>query len=79
VALRHLRPIDRLEVLGALGVGPEQSTPLDLWGCHGTNDVILSMELGQQSGAIRDHSLVLLLSGGIGFTYASAAIRWGPA
>jgi 3-oxoacyl-[acyl-carrier-protein] synthase-3 len=77
VALRHLSPADRKSMLDRLGVGPEQSAALDEWGCHGTNDVILSLDLGLKSGAIRDGSHVVLVSGGIGFTYAAALIRWG--
>jgi 3-oxoacyl-[acyl-carrier-protein] synthase-3 len=77
VALRHLSAAQRTAVLDRLGVGPEQSAGLDKWGCHGTNDVILSLDLGLKSGAIRDGSLVVLISGGIGFTCAAALIRWG--
>jgi 3-oxoacyl-[acyl-carrier-protein] synthase-3 len=77
VALRHLPAAHRTAVLNHLGVGPEQSAVLDKWGFHGTNDVILSLDLGLKSGAIRDGSLVVLISGGIGFTCAAALIRWG--
>ncbi len=77
VALRHLSPGDRKAVLDDLGAGPEQSAALDEWGCHGTNDVILSLDLGLKSDAVRDGSLVVLVSGGIGFTCAAALIRWG--
>ena len=77
VALRHLKPSDRTAVLDSLKVKGGQSAPLDDWGCHGTNDVLLSLDLGQKSGAIEEGSLVLLLSAGIGFTYAAALIQWG--
>ena len=77
VALRHLSPADRKAVLDCLSVDPWQSAPLDEWGCHGTNDVILSLDLGLKSDAVRDGSLVVLVSGGIGFTSAAALIRWG--
>jgi 3-oxoacyl-[acyl-carrier-protein] synthase-3 len=77
LALRHLAPDDRSTVLDTLGVMPEQSVPLNAWGHHGPNDVILSIDLGLKAGAIGDGSDVVLVSGGIGFTYASALIRWG--
>ncbi len=77
LALRHLAPADRTTVLDELGVGEEQSAPLNEWGHHGTNDVILSLDLGLKEGSIRDGALVALVSGGIGFTYAGALIRWG--
>jgi 3-oxoacyl-[acyl-carrier-protein] synthase-3 len=79
VALRHLTPADRIAVLDHLAVDPGQSATLDNWGCHGTNDVILSLDMGLKSGAIRDGSHVVLISGGIGFTYAAALIQWGAA
>jgi len=79
LALRHLTPADRIAVLDHLAVGPGQSATLDNWGCHGTNDVILSLDMGLKSGAIRDGSHVVVVSGGIGFTYAAALIRWGAA
>jgi 3-oxoacyl-[acyl-carrier-protein] synthase-3 len=77
LALGHLSPIQRNLVLNQLGVDPGQSEALDQWGCHGTNDVLLSLDLGLKSGAVKDGSLVVLVSGGIGFTYAAAVIRWG--
>ena len=77
LALRHLTPAQRTAVLKQLGVRPEQSFALDRWGCHGTNDVLLSLDLGIISGAIQDGSLAVLVSGGIGFTYAAALIHWG--
>ena len=77
VALRHLKPVERIAVLNALKIKPEKSAALDNWGCHGTNDVLLSLDLGLQSGAINEGSLVVFLSGGIGFTYAAALIQWG--
>ena len=79
VALRHLAPADRIAVLEHLAAGSGQSAALDNWGCHGTNDVILSLDMGLKSGAIRDGSHVVLVSGGIGFTYAAVLIRWGVA
>jgi 3-oxoacyl-[acyl-carrier-protein] synthase III len=64
------------EVFSRLGVNPERSAALDQWGCHGTNDVLLSLDSGIKAGAIQDGSSVALVSGGIGFTYAAATIRW---
>jgi len=78
LALRHLSRSDRTRVLDALGLSPDQSAALDRWGHHGTNDPILSLDLGLKSGAVRDGSTVVLASAGIGFTYAAAALRWGP-
>ncbi len=78
LALRHLAPGQRREVLNQLGVSSEQSASLAQLGYHGTNDVIVSLDLGLNSGAVRKGNLVTLVSGGIGFTYAAALIQWGP-
>lgn len=77
LALRHLRPADREAVLRSLSLAPERSAVLEEWGDHGTNDPILSLDLGIRSGAVTDGSLVVFAAGGIGFTYAAALIRWG--
>lgn len=77
LAIRHLSPADRQKVLTQLKVNPEHSMSLNEWGHHGTNDVIISLDLGLKSGAIQNSAFVVLASGGIGFTYAAALIRWG--
>jgi 3-oxoacyl-[acyl-carrier-protein] synthase-3 len=79
LALRHLAPGQRRALLSRLDVSPDRSAPLDPWGCHGTNDVLLSLDLGIKKGAVREGSRVLLLAAGIGLTYAAAVIRWGTA
>ncbi len=79
LALRHLSRADRATVLDLLGLAPEQSAPLYSWGDHGTNDVLISLDLGLKSGAIQDGSLVAMVAAGIGFTYAAALIQWGAA
>lgn len=79
VALRHLRPADRLEVLRMLDLTPEHSAALDDWGHHGTNDPILSLDIGIRTKAVTDGALVAMVTGGIGFSYAAALVRWGHA
>jgi 3-oxoacyl-[acyl-carrier-protein] synthase III len=77
LALRHLAPFQRSLVLKQMGLDPKQSPALDQWGCHGTNDVILSLDWGLKGGAIKEGSSVVLVTCGIGFTYAAALIHWG--
>ena len=79
LALRHLAPAQRRELLSRLGIDSEQSPALDAWGCHGTNDVLLALDLGVKNGAVREGTRVLMVGAGIGFTYAAAVIRWGTA
>lgn len=79
LALRHLAPSERMAVLDDLAVASERSAVLDDWGAHGTNDPILSLDLGLRSGAVTAGSRVAAVTGGIGFTFAAALIRWGRA
>ncbi|MEW5912234.1 MAG: hypothetical protein AB1814_06735 [Thermodesulfobacteriota bacterium] len=78
LALRHLPPALRGRVLAELGLDENQSQPLYSWGHHGGNDPLISLELGLGRGAMRPGALVVLASGGIGFSYAAAAVEWGP-
>jgi 3-oxoacyl-[acyl-carrier-protein] synthase-3 len=71
LALRHLTPDERRRVLA------EQSMALNNWGHHGPNDILISLGHGLKSKAVRNGSLVVLASGGIGFTYAAALVQWG--
>lgn len=77
LALRHLTPGERRRVLDELKVKPEQSMALNNWGHHGPNDILISLDHGLKSKAVRNGSLVVLASGGIGFTYAAALVQWG--
>lgn len=78
LALRHLAPNQRRAVLDQLGLRSAQSPSMTQMGHHGTNDVIVALDLGLRKGALHDGDLVALLTGGIGFTYAAASIKWGP-
>ncbi len=77
LALRHLPPGDREQILRDLDVSPGQSESLAEVGHHGTNDPLISLDLGLRRGAIPDGSRVVLASAGIGFSYAAATILWG--
>jgi 3-oxoacyl-[acyl-carrier-protein] synthase-3 len=78
LALRHLSAGDYQKVIRELQIRPEDALPLNQVGHHGPNDVIISLDLGLKSGAIRDGSSVVMVAAGIGFTYAAARIQWGP-
>jgi 3-oxoacyl-[acyl-carrier-protein] synthase-3 len=77
LALRHTAPADRKFILNSLGLSTAQSAELGDFGHHGSNDVIVSLDLGLASGAVRPGSTVVMATGGIGFTYAAAAFIWG--
>lgn len=77
LALRHLAPLDRKKVLKALNLASHQSIDLENYGHHGTNDPLISLDLGIKQNAVKNGDIVTLLTGGIGFTYAAATVRWG--
>ena len=77
LALRHLRPKERAQILAALAVREEHSDPLTDIGHHGPNDVILSLDRALQRGIVKSASKVVLAAAGIGFSYAAALIQWG--
>ena len=77
LALRHLSPKDRKQVLSELNLSSEKSESLEEVGCHGTNDPLISLDLALKKGLLSDGQRVILASAGIGFSYAAAAIRWG--
>ena len=76
LALRHLHPRVRDRVLRELDLMPEQAATLEEVGHHGTNDPLISLDLGLAAGRISNGSQVVLASAGIGFSYAAASIRW---
>ena len=77
LALRHLPPRDREQVLRELGLSPDQSVSLEEVGHHGANDPLISLDLALSRGSIPDGARVVLASAGIGFSYAAAAVLWG--
>jgi 3-oxoacyl-[acyl-carrier-protein] synthase-3 len=77
LALRHLHPQDREQVLRELNLSSDRSESLEEVGFHGTNDPLISLDLALKKGAISDGARVVLASAGIGFSYAAAAILWG--
>ncbi len=78
LALRHLTLAQRGQVLGALELTPEQSLSLEGLGHHGANDPLISLEMARRRGLLAQGGAVALASAGIGFTYAAAALQWGP-
>jgi 3-oxoacyl-[acyl-carrier-protein] synthase-3 len=77
LALRHVNPAARDQILSAFGLGPHESASLENVGHHGPNDIVISLDMGLKTGAVQNGSSVGLVSGGIGFSYAAAALRWG--
>jgi 3-oxoacyl-[acyl-carrier-protein] synthase III len=77
LALRHLHPQCREQILKELALSPDQSASLDEVGHHGTNDPLISLDIALRNGRLRDGTRVVLASAGIGFSYAAAFVQWG--
>ena len=77
LALRHLPPAQRGQVMASLGIGKGNSDSLADVGHHGPNDVILSLDRAIRQGIVKTGSRVVLAVSGIGFTYGAALIQWG--
>jgi len=77
LALRHLSPKDREQVLSELNLPLEKSESLEEVGFHGTNDPLISLDMALKRGTISDGARVALASAGNGFSYAAALIQWG--
>jgi 3-oxoacyl-[acyl-carrier-protein] synthase-3 len=79
LALRHLAPVSAAQVVDGLRARPGGTDGLVDVGHTGPHDVVISLERGLERGVVTDGTVVVLASAGIGFTYAAAAMRWGPA
>lgn len=77
VALVHIKRSSHQYILEELGLHMDQSIYLDEYGHVGHVDPILSLKLGIESNKIRNGSKVLLLSGGLGYSFAATTIQWG--
>ena len=79
LAILHFKRSAHEAVLKELGLRPDQTTYLEEYGHLGQNDQILSIQLGIESGKIGDGSVIGMVGAGLGFVWASAVVRWGPA
>ena len=77
LAMRYLLPEQRKKVLNALAIDESKSDDLSDSGYHGPNDVIISLDRAAQKEMVKKGSIVVLVSAGIGFTYAAAVLQYG--
>lgn len=77
LAILHFKRSAHLAILQELGLNENQTTYLEDYGHIGQNDQIISIELGLNSGKIKNGSNVVLVGAGLGFVWASTVIRWG--
>lgn len=77
VAILHMKRSAHDYVLKQLGLSTDQSIYLEEYGHIGQIDQILSLELAEKEGKLRDGSLVVLVSAGIGYAWGAKLIKWG--
>ncbi len=77
IAMVHIKRSAHNYILNELGFSEDQSIYLDEYGHVGHVDSILSLDLGLKAGKIKDGSNVLMLTGGLGYSFASLVIKWG--
>lgn len=77
VAMLHMKKSAHEYVLNELGLTNHHSIYLEDYGHIGQMDQILSIELAEKEGRLKDGDLVVLVSAGIGYAWGATIIRWG--
>jgi 3-oxoacyl-[acyl-carrier-protein] synthase III len=77
VAMLHMKRSAHRYVLKELGLSEEQSIYLEEYGHIGQFDQILSLELAEEKGKLKNGDLVVLVSAGIGYAWGATTIIWG--
>lgn len=77
VGMLHMKRSAHDYVLRELGLKDMNSIYLEDYGHIGQIDQILSLELAEESGKLKDGDLAVLVSAGIGYAWGATTIRWG--
>lgn len=77
LAILHMKKSAHDYVLQELGLSSDQSIYLSDYGHIGQMDQILSLELAQAAGKLKDGDLAVLVSAGIGYAWGAVAVQWG--
>ncbi|SKC76374.1 3-oxoacyl-ACP synthase [Maledivibacter halophilus] len=77
VAMVHVKKSSYKYILKELGVNETQSIYLDEYGHLGHVDPVLLIKLGIDNQKIKNGSNILLLTGGLGYSFAATMVRWG--
>ena len=77
IAMLHMKQSAHDYILQQLGLTEEQSIYLNHYGHIGQLDQILSLELAQQQGRLKEGDIVVLVSAGIGYAWGAVTIKWG--
>ncbi|MFH1469295.1 MAG: 3-oxoacyl-ACP synthase [Pseudomonadota bacterium] len=79
LAVLHMKRSGHLALLQDLGLREEQSTYLASYGHLGQFDQLLSLELAEADGRLRDGAIISAVGAGIGYSWGAVALRWGGA
>lgn len=77
LAILHMKRSAHDYVLRELGLEDGQSVYLHEYGHIGQMDQILSLELAQQAGKLKDGDVAVLVSAGIGYAWGAVTVKWG--
>jgi 3-oxoacyl-[acyl-carrier-protein] synthase III len=77
VGMLHMKRSAHDYVLRELDLEDCHSIYLEDYGHIGQIDQILSLELAEQSGKLKDGTIAVLVSAGIGYAWGATTIRWG--
>lgn len=77
MAILHMKRSGHMHILKEYNLREDQSIYLEHYGHIGQIDQILALQLGVESGQIKDGSIVSMVAAGIGYVWAANVIRWG--
>ena len=77
LGITHMKASFYREILGAVGLTPEQSVYLQDYGHIQSVDQALALELGLAQDKIKQGDLIVLAGAGTGYTWSATAFRWG--
>lgn len=77
IAILHMKKSAHDYVLNELGLSSDQSIYLQNYGHIGQIDQILSLELAEKEGKLKEGDVVVLVSAGIGYAWGAITLKWG--
>lgn len=77
LAILHMKRSTHKSILEKFNLDESKTTYLEQYGHVGQNDQILSLELGLNSGKIKNGNIVVLVGAGLGFIWGATVIKWG--
>ena len=77
LAILHMKKSAHDYVLNDLGIPAEKSIYLHEYGHIGQMDQILSLELAEKAGKLKDGDVAVLVSAGIGYAWGAITVKWG--